>query len=54
MSTTEEWIKKMQDIYTVEYLFNYEKSRHHGFCRQVDRTSEYNHGWGNTFSKEYG
>jgi hypothetical protein len=44
MSSTEEWIKKMQDIYTMEYLSSYEKSRHHGFCRQVGGTSEYHHG----------
>ena len=39
---TEELIKKMWYIYTMEYyshngiLFNYEKQRHHEFCRQMD------------------
>ena len=38
---TDEWIKKMWYIYTVEYLLSHKKERNNAICSDVDATRDY-------------
>ena len=38
---TDEWIKKMWYIYTVEYLLSHKKERNNAICSDMDATRDY-------------
>ena len=50
---TEEWIQKMQFIYTREYNLDNKNWGHQEFSRQMEGTRKHHPEWGNEYSKWY-